>query len=560
MPLMMDELTSTEKDELAAINAKYEPLLEASHKEVSKAMAAWNKATKKAHREKRPLKAEEDVLSDALKTASDKNSALNTEWQEARSAVKKLAETRLFDSYNGNVSAIIDMIKSEIPRIIAINRAFARVEPTEDERNKRAEQTHEQRQQLINAIYKQEEQLEKDPGNEELLKATEGLKELLNSGAYNLTSLYDLMFSDDNLRDTIKTTFTTYFSFLRNAEPTEYKNLMNYVEACIADKDHIAKNTLNNHSDEKDILRLTAEFPKITTKYPSQYVVPTDMVTRKTFEGGLRTGELEPVKTGRKGNKRGIPKNESKKEITAFVKIDIDELKNVVMSPLTPLDQQVHNAIVTLYIEGENEYVTSPMIYQVMTGNPDAVLSKKRAQEISDSITKCLYSRLTIDASAEAKAFGFESFKYEGSLISGERVTATLNGTVVECLHILRTPVLYEYAGRKKQIGRFDIKLLNSPIRKTEEIITLQDCLSRRILAMKGNPALSKTIVYDTVYSQIGVTAISPGALRVKKANIRKQIKTILNYWQTEGFIIGYAENTRKTEVYSVSIRLKNTD
>jgi len=130
-----------------------------------------------------------------------------------------------------------------------------------------------------------------------------------------------------------------------------------------------------------------------------------------------------------------------------------------------------------------------------------------------------------------------------------------LNGTVAECLRILRPPVLYEYANKKNQIGRFDIKLLNSPINKTEEIITLQGYLYRRILSMKGS-SLRKTIVYDTVYNQIEVTAASDGALRKKKSKVRDQVKRILDYWKQENFIAGYVENKRGTRIYSVTIRL----
>jgi len=123
-------------------------------------------------------------------------------------------------------------------------------------------------------------------------------------------------------------------------------------------------------------------------------------------------------------------------------------------------------------------------------------------------------------------------------------------------LHILREPVLYEYANKKNQIGRFDIKLLNTPINKTEEIITLQGYLYRRILSMKGSSNLSKTIVYETVYNQINVTAASDGALRKKKSKVRGQIKDMLDYWKQENFIAGYCENKRGQEVYSVTIRL----
>ena len=73
---------------------------------------------------------------------------------------------------------------------------------------------------------------------------------------------------------------------------------------------------------------------------------------------------------------------------------------------------------------------------------------------------------------------------------------------------------------------------------------------------MKGSSNLSKTIVYDTVYNQIEVTAASDGALRKKKSKVRDQVKKILDYWKQEEFIAGYVENKRGTRIYSVTIRL----
>lgn len=289
----------------------------------------------------------------------------------------------------------------------------------------------------------------------------------------------------------------------------------------------------------------------VNTIYPVNFLTPTDKVTLRAFENKL---------TGRQMQKVGMERRGRKKQINTLASIDFEKLNGSVQiksrRELTAYDREVHDAIITLYVDGGNEYITPQMIYQVMTGNPDAYLNPKQAEAISESITKCMYGRLVIDASEEAKAYGFDSFKYDGNLISGERVTATLNGTVAECLRILRPPVLYEYANKKNQIGRFDIKLLNSPINKTEEIITLQGYLYRRILSMKGSSNLSKTIVYDTVYNQIEVTAASDGALRKKKSKVRDQVKKILDYWKQEDFIAGYVENKRGTTIYSVTIRL----
>jgi hypothetical protein len=256
-------------------------------------------------------------------------------------------------------------------------------------------------------------------------------------------------------------------------------------------------------------------------KYPN-WDGYTDEQKDKAVAEELMSGQIQQLAMERRG---------SKKQITTLASIDFDNLNGTVQirgrKELTAYDREVHDSIVSLYIDGGYEYITPQMIYRTMTGNPGAKLSDKQAEAISDSITKCMYSRVIIDASEEAKAYGFEIFKYDGNLISGERVTATLNGNVLECLHILREPVLYEYANKKNQIGRFDIKLLNTPINKTEEIITLQGYLYRRILSMKGSSNLSKTIVYETVYNQINVTAASDGALRKKKSKVRGQIKDI---------------------------------
>lgn len=301
-----------------------------------------------------------------------------------------------------------------------------------------------------------------------------------------------------------------------------------------------------------DALKAINDYIMVSTKYPVNFLTPTDKVTLRAFENKL---------TGRQMQKVGMERRGSKKQINTLASINFDNSNGSVQikgrKELTAYDREVHDAIITLFVDGGNEYITPQMIYQVMTGNPKATLKTKQAEAISDSITKCMYSRVIIDASEEAKEYGFDSFKYDGNLISGERVTATLNGTVVECLRLLRTPVLYEYANKKNHIGRFDIKLLNSPINKTEEIITLQGYLYRRILSMKGKKSnLSKTIVYDTVYNQIEVTAANDGALRKKKSKVRDQIKKILDYWKQEDFIAGYVENKRGTTIYSVTIRL----
>jgi len=283
---------------------------------------------------------------------------------------------------------------------------------------------------------------------------------------------------------------------------------------------------------------------------PDELVVTTDKASNKFF-GGEFANATKTLAMERRG---------SKKNIDTIISINYDELSTTVHMngkelALLPYDRVVHDAVVSIAVSGE-EYINIGSIYKTMTGNPKSEPKQKQIKAINNSLLKARGAWITIDATEEAKAFGFDKFKYEGALIPHERITATVNGKSAECIHILRTPPLYDYANRKNQIARIDTKLLNTPINKNEEAIVLQSYLYRRILAMTGSSKLSKNILYDTVYKEIGISAQSDGALRNKKSKVRDTIKTILDYWEAKSFISGYVENKKGREFYSVSIEI----
>lgn len=316
-----------------------------------------------------------------------------------------------------------------------------------------------------------------------------------------------------------------------------------------ADSKGVLGGMVNKGREPKPVARVSGN---IQTKAPKTWVTPVDKVSNLAFDGASVLYNPKLVGVQLNGRK-------SKKEILSMVSIDFSD-KTIQIhgrKELNPYDREVHDALVTLFVDGENEYITPQMIYRAITGNNNAKLMPKQQEAISNSLNKLMYSRLVIKASKEeCAAYGFDKFSYEGTVIQGEKVTATINGVeVVEVYHLLKEPVLYTYASKKKQIGRLDIKLLDSPINKNEENITLQSYLYRRILAIKASSKLSPTIVYDTVYKQLDIEAASDGALRKKKLKVRNTVKKILDYWKAQGFIKGYSENSHKTEIVSVTIR-----
>ena len=295
------------------------------------------------------------------------------------------------------------------------------------------------------------------------------------------------------------------------------------------------------------------ELAEVKVSYPASYITPIDKVSNKAFEGVLNSSEPIGVEV--------VKKAKSRKPIYTLVSIDIAELEGVKINgrrELTAFDREVHDAIITLYVEGGNTYITVNMIYQMMTGKRGAHCSSKQAQAISDAITKLMFSHAVIDASQEAQLRGLDKARYDSNLLNAKRLTVSANGQTTEAIKILDTPILYDYAERRNQIGRFDVKLLDSPVNKNEETIALQGYLYRRILSMKGSSKLSPTIKYETVYKQLEITASSDGALRKKKLKVRETVKKLLDFYKKEGFIKGYVENTHKSErnkIDSVTVR-----
>jgi hypothetical protein len=130
------------------------------------------------------------------------------------------------------------------------------------------------------------------------------------------------------------------------------------------------------------------------------------------------------------------------------------------------------------------------------------------------------------------------------------------NGQVNEWFKVLERPVLLEYAEQKRQIDRVDIKMLNTPVNKNEETIILQDYLLRRIRAMRKSN-VSRNILYETVYKQLGTDRLEGVEARKKKAKIRETTKKILDFWKDNGEIRGYKENTGKNNaILSLTIIL----
>lgn len=267
MPHLIDELTPEETKKIERIDAYYRPLLNASMSRLNIAMKKWTERTADYDKE----------LADELEAASSEETALNAEWLEARKTITDAAEERLFlRDYDGQTEKIVKLIKTEVPRLIAINRVFAGEEPTEIERREQAERAKKNQKEIIEAIAFNEQQLKDRPDDEELKKATADLKEVLSSGSYEIKPLYDVIHSDDNLRAEILQTFARYLDYLKKNAPDEYTKALAYIDACIEVKKQIYEEKIQGEPQrKKGTNRTRAKAGDIYKKIPQNLAIPT---------------------------------------------------------------------------------------------------------------------------------------------------------------------------------------------------------------------------------------------------------------------------------------------
>lgn len=286
------------------------------------------------------------------------------------------------------------------------------------------------------------------------------------------------------------------------------------------------------------------------TKSAHQFVIAKSKVANSFFKGDLETsGEQNVI---------GVEKRGAKNFIDTIVTVNFENMPNLYMSrDISIYDRIVHDAITSLSVTGGNEYITPLMIYRTMTGNPKAAPKKEQLQRVSESIQVLSRIRILIQAEGEKNRYGLQKSTYEGNLIATEIVRGKHNGKEEEWIHLLRSPVLYDYSSQriKQQVSRTDIKLLNTPINKNVEKMELQYYLLQRIETIKNSHAkTSNRILFERIYEILKIEAKSESSLRNKQSKIRDTTFTILDYWVENKFIKNYKKVKKGKSIIAIDI------
>lgn len=229
----------------------------------------------------------------------------------------------------------------------------------------------------------------------------------------------------------------------------------------------------------------------------------------------------------------GVEKKGSRKEINILYSINFDDLgENLQISKkLTQYDKRVYIAAAGLYNAG-NEVITLHQIYTAMggTGNP----SNDQREKISTAITKMQSARISVDNSMEATAYNYEKFVYSSYLLPIERVKRIVNGNLVEeAIHLFREPPLMTFARQRKQITTIPIRLLNSPLSKTDLNLAIEDYLLERIARAKDGHSSCK-ILYKTICDKAGAVNVR------QQQRVPERVERYLAHCAKEGFIASF--------------------
>ncbi len=292
---------------------------------------------------------------------------------------------------------------------------------------------------------------------------------------------------------------------------------------------------------------------------PEAHVIPNNKLANTITKDVVGIGEFELLVSGK-----------SKKKITNSCVITYEGSDNLVLSskhPFTEYDRQIHNAVVSLFLNG-NDKITAAMVYRAICATPASeFVSPKQIESISKSIDKMRFINVRIDISDELRQRNIivdddtvvkkgiiESYLLNMDKVEFEYENADGKNTVIG-YKINKVPVLYAYSSLVRQIITVPTLLLeikdenNKRLRNNEARITIKGFLLRRIGIMKGKTKQSSHILFEEICKLFPETTENYKTRRYKEYAI-----AVLDYWKKTKYISGYSLLYKKGAFYGFEI------
>lgn len=247
-----------------------------------------------------------------------------------------------------------------------------------------------------------------------------------------------------------------------------------------------------------------------------------------------------------------MEKKGSRKPINLVYSIDFGELEGKAFQlskRLTAFDKRCYIAIASLYNAGNTEAISLRQIHYCM-GN-DRSPSPAQMQRLRNSIEKMAAARVTIVNPDDYKKYG--SFNVRGRYLLAANTDGTYNiqGALTKGgISLLEEPILMQFAKKRNQLTTVPLKLLQSPINKTDTNLAIDDYLIERIRRAKRTGSKSTKILFSSLCESLSITEKKP-------QRILNTVGRYLDYYISCGEIAGYKIADKDN---SITIKLKDQD
>ena len=251
-----------------------------------------------------------------------------------------------------------------------------------------------------------------------------------------------------------------------------------------------------------------------------------------------------------------MAKKGSHEEAPVAFSINFEELEGEnlkITKTLQPFDRRVYQACAALFGAG-NTVISLSSIYRYMgfrgRGGGNDI------EKIRLSIKKMMTAQITLDNDLEIQTNKkYKKFSYFGALLPVEMGELyDINGAITEAaIRILREPPLFTFARERQQITTIPLKLLQSPVSKTDANILLDDYLIERIKREKNkNNTKSCRILYSTLFKRLGIDGQTDKD-RKQRQRTPIKVRNLLRYYaspEAGPFIRRYSEQKDGLTVY----------
>lgn len=170
---------------------------------------------------------------------------------------------------------------------------------------------------------------------------------------------------------------------------------------------------------------------------------------------------------------------------TARFSLTFDDDPNIkITKEINHFDKRVMSAAGTAFNSG-HPIISATGIYYAIggTGKPGA----STIERIDKALSKLDLAKVFIDNTIEANIYNYDTFRKEDRLLHFKRVTAMSNGKIADTfIQILEEPILIAFARQRKQISAVPMRVLQSPVSKTNNHLQIEDYLLWRIVQQKN--------------------------------------------------------------------------